>query len=524
MKYLIVVYLGLAGGLMARGQLPGFPLHANGLLYSDTLMGQLKHLADSVRSRAGRTRGKGDYYSIKQATGRLVRVDTGDVYGAFDDLRKGILFTAFAGKYPQADTNNRILVILDESPGYRVAGTASYYKVIFEGEDYSASRIILVTDEHYRPLTGVVHSYYPEKVGINGNCVYYLSSEQHSFRGKNSQDAYTFAFFLDDVPRAFRLPESAMALIRWRDKVVDTAIDVYYKDAPWASIDLRDLEFGPAQKVFDAYVERKGDSMVALYRPAHPYRDPRNARMEDFELKRGYIDSLQADPVFEQLLAAAVAEVEAKNYYPFIYLERYMDVYFPRAALEIRRHWKHVMMDNFDQLTPRLYAMHIAYLAAELGNWPVFLRAQMALAIDPSGHYPDLIGPVGRTTFLRELEALKIDVDEILLGNELSSPWPDQQFHRARLLGRALALEGGDRPRLEGSVLKLIGDAGLDDYHRLAMHYLFLNYESFLPADGRRSEALERLKKADETLPGYLSATVKVRGNEVYDRADLPSW
>jgi hypothetical protein len=41
-----------------------------------------------------------------------------------------------------------------------------------------------------------------------------------------------------------------MELIRWRDKVVDTAIDVYYKDAPWVSIDFRDLEFGPAQKAF----------------------------------------------------------------------------------------------------------------------------------------------------------------------------------------------------------------------------------------------------------------------------------
>ena len=496
---------------MARGQLPGFPLHANGLLYSDTLMGRLRHLADSMMARTSRP--AGNYYSIKQTTARLVRVDTGNVSGAFDDLQKGISYAAFVGKYPQADTNNRILVILNEAPGYQVAGTASYYKVIPEGEDYSASRIILVTDEHYRPLTGVVHSYYPEKVGINGNCVYYLSSEQHTLRGKHSQDAYTFAFFLDGVPGASRLPESAMELIQRRDKIVDTAIDVYYKDAPWVSIDMRDLQFGPAQKAFDDYVERMGDSIVALYRPTHPYQDPRNARMEDFQLKRRYIDSLQTEPAFKQLLAAAVDQVEAKNYYPFIYLEQYMDAYSPKAALEIRRHWKHVMVDNFDQLTPRLYAMHIAYLAAELGNWPVFLRAQLSIAIDPSGHSPDFSRPGQRDNFLRELEALNIGVDEILLGNELTSPWPDQRFSRARELGRALALEGGDRLRLEGILLKLITDAGLDDYHRLAMHYLFLNYERFLPEDGRRSEALERLKKADEGLPGYLSATVKVREN-----------
>ncbi len=143
----------------------------------------------------------------------------------------------------------------------------------------------------------------------------------------------------------------------------------------------------------------------------------------------------------------------------------------------------------------------------------MFLRAHLALAIDPSGQYPGLTRPVWRKTFLRELETLNIDVDDILLGNELTSPWPDQRFDRARLLGKALATEGGDRLRLEGKVLKLITDAGLDDYHRLAMHYLFLNYERFLPADDRRGEALERLKKADETLPGYLSATVKVREN-----------
>ena len=158
-------------------------------------------------------------------------------------------------------------------------------------------------------------------------------------------------------------------------------------------------------------------------------------------------------------------------------------------------------MDNFDQLTPRLAEIHIAYLAAELGNWPVFLQAQLSLAIDPSGHYPDSPRRWDRSCFLRELEALDIDVDDILLGNLLVAPWPDPGFHRARLLGRALALEGGDRTLLEETVLKLIADEGLDDYHRLAMHYLFLNYVSFLPADSWRNEALTKLERADETLP-----------------------
>jgi hypothetical protein len=522
MKYLIILCLTLTGGLMARGQLPGFPLHANGLLYSDTLMGRLRHLADSMRSRARLARGEGIYYSIKQTTGRLVRVDTGNVYGAFDDLRKGISFAAFVSKYPQAEADNKILVILDERPGYHVAGNATYYTLALT--DYSASRIILPTDEHYRPITNVLNEYgvHPGKAGINGNCVYYLSTEPHTYRGKGTDNPYIFAFYLDGVPTAARLPASAARLIGYRDRMLDTAAGVYYKNAGWAGPDIRGLDFGPAQKAFDNYMDRKGDSAVAVYRLTHDYEHPTNAKMEDFLAKRRYLDSLTADTGFTRLLAAAVAEVEEKNYYPFIYLERYMDAYSPRAALEIRRRWQHVRVDNFDQLTPRLYAMHIACLAARLGNWPVFLQAQLSVAIDPIGRYPDSSRPGYRATFLRELEALNIGVDDILLGNELASPWPDQRFSRARQLGRALALEGGDRNRLEERVLKLIADKGLDDYHRLDMHYLFLNYVGFLPAGPERSKALTRLEKADATLPGYLSATVKVQEQAVNNRAALP--
>jgi hypothetical protein len=128
-------------------------------------MGQLRHLADSMIARPRPAGRAGDYYSINKLPAGWVRVDTGNVNGAFDDLRKGISYTAFVGKYSQADTNNRILVILNEARVTRWRELPPYYKVLPEGEDYSASRIILVTDEDYRPLTGVEHSYYPEKVG-----------------------------------------------------------------------------------------------------------------------------------------------------------------------------------------------------------------------------------------------------------------------------------------------------------------------------------------------------------------------
>jgi hypothetical protein len=119
---------------------------------------------------------------------------------------------------------------------------------------------------------------------------------------------------------------------------------------------------------------------------------------------------------------------------------------------------------------------------------------------------------------------LNIGIDEILLGNELSAPWPDVSFYRAARLGRTLALEGGDKIKLDETVLKLIADKGLDDYHRLDMHYLFLNYVSFLPDERERNEMLNRLEEADKTLPGYLSARVRVDKQTVTNHMALPAW
>src|ERR1700761_662039 len=109
MKYLILLCLTVVAASGVHGQLPGFPLHANGLLYDDTLMGQLRHLADSARSHPRPAAIRGIYYALRQTTGRRVRVDTGEIYAALDDLRKGISYRAFVAKYPQADTDNRVL-------------------------------------------------------------------------------------------------------------------------------------------------------------------------------------------------------------------------------------------------------------------------------------------------------------------------------------------------------------------------------------------------------------------------------
>jgi hypothetical protein len=523
MRYLIVLCLMVAVGGIAHSQLPDFPLHSNGLIYDDTLMRQLRHLADSIRARASFSSEAGAYFSPRQTTGSFVRLDTGDIDGAYDDLRKGISFDSFVRKYPQCEMNRKILILLDERPGYRVSGVATYYNI--NSDDWSDKRITLITDEQYRPVSNAQHkyAYYPAGDGIIGDCVYSLNRERHTSHGKSTDSPYVYAFFLDGVPKAARLPAAAARLLGYRDRIVDSATGVYDKDAKTAGPDLRGTEFGPAQEALDNYIGRKIDSAVAIYRRDHPYEYPNSPYREvgDWSFKRQYTDSLSTvDTCFKRLLATAIAEVHEKNYYPFIYLERYMDTCAPRAALDIRRRWIHAMTDP-NPLLPRLYAMRIAGLAAKVGNWSVFIQAQLAVAVDPEGRYPDLRQSVLRTYFLRELEVLNIDIDDILLADVLASPWPDPTFVRARRLGRALALEGGDKNKLEKTVLRLVSDKGLNDYQRLAMHYLFLNYVDFLPVGRARDKALTALERADGTLPEYLSARVRVQKEALDDRRNL---
>ena len=96
----------------------------------------------------------------------------------------------------------------------------------------------------------------------------------------------------------------------------------------------------------------------------------------------------------------------------------------------------------------------------------------------------------------------------------------DPTFLGARRLGRAFALEARDRRPLEEECLRLIADPHQDDYNRLAMHYLFLNYVSFLPEGDAKMKQLQGLEEADRTMPAYLSDRVRGEKKAVNDHSD----
>ena len=173
-------------------------------------------------------------------------------------------------------------------------------------------------------------------------------------------------------------------------------------------------------------------------------------------------------------------------------------------------------MDN----SPRVHAMSIAVLAAESISWEVFLRAHLDIMNDRFDRASDgSYAWAGRGTYIKEIEELNIEVQELLLGISLriSNPSKNHYYGNISRLGRALA-ETQNRIALEEQILSMIQDPLLDIYNRILMHYLFLNYTYYLPDQKLRLDNLKKLELADQSLPQDIKVKIKIKRENFEDK------
>lgn len=152
---------------------------------------------------------------------------------------------------------------------------------------------------------------------------------------------------------------------------------------------------------------------------------------------------------------------------------------------------------------PRYHALYIALLSAETVNWSVFLRAHLDIMNDRFQRASDgSYAWAQRGTYLRELEALDLNVLDLLLGVTLSVDNPAEHHYYASIprSGRALA-EYSDPALLEKVLTTLIRDDELDDYNRIRMVYLFRAYGNYLTEEARRAAVSKRVDTLVAELP-----------------------
>lgn len=154
---------------------------------------------------------------------------------------------------------------------------------------------------------------------------------------------------------------------------------------------------------------------------------------------------------------------------------------------------------------PREHAVHIALLSAETHNWEVFLKAHLDIMNDRFERVSDGSYAWGqRDTYIRELEELRINVLDLILGISfrIENPASNHYYGNIGRIGRALS-ETKNRIEVEEALLGAICDSELDNYNRLLFYFLFKNYNYFIDDEPTQTMNNQKLATAASTLPEY---------------------
>jgi hypothetical protein len=102
MKQLLLLVAISIAGITSYSQEPEFHIYPNGLIYSDTTMGHLKFIVDSLQLKFKSCDLFRSYYSIRQGRGHSIRLGSGNIKEALADMRQDIDFEDVLKKYPLA--------------------------------------------------------------------------------------------------------------------------------------------------------------------------------------------------------------------------------------------------------------------------------------------------------------------------------------------------------------------------------------------------------------------------------------
>jgi len=156
---------------------------------------------------------------------------------------------------------------------------------------------------------------------------------------------------------------------------------------------------------------------------------------------------------------------------------------------------------------PREQAVNIALLSAETYNWGVFLKAHLDIMNDRFDRMSDGSYAWGqRNTYIKELEELNINVNDLILGISFrfENPASNHYYGSIVRLGRALS-ETKNRSEIEREILSIVSDKELDIYNRLIFYFLFRSYNNYLNVESLKNENIEKLAIAVKTFPDFIS-------------------
>lgn len=502
---LIITGLFLIASLSCKSQLENneFKIHDNGLIYSPTTMSQLTYIVDSLNLKFKRCDLSRVYYAKSQGLGHYISMEKGNIKGALVDIKNNIKFEEFVKKYKQAKIDYNLLILKSKYQDYY----SNDWKIEFSGQslkEYSEPEIQVEKEVKYtNSLLGQwIIKHYP--------------------KNKYSEESLD-AFYITSEFETPKIPEKYARMILYSDCVIDTTSDIFLEKVSDNEKNYETHEKNYKKSslfTFDAFIEKSTKHITEKDVPSS-YKDYKWFALDS--MRNAYIDeNIAKTEKFKQLLTAALIDVKQGKLSWEEKFEDYVAKYISKEdALELKRSRRVVGGCSQDQ-SPRYHALNIALLSAETVNWQVFLRAHLNIMNDRFERMSDGSYAWGaRNTYIKELEELNIEVQELLLGItfRIENPVEKHYYGSISRLGRALA-ETKNRIQLENQLISIIKDEDLDAYNRLLIHYLYLNYIYHIKDETTRLISFEKLEEADKSLPDYIKSRIKIKKEDFLRQGD----
>lgn len=452
-----------------------FKLHTNGLIYSEADIQILRRIVDSLNLRFKTCDLSRPYYSNPQARAWYVLFHSKDprLPAIKKDIDNQVSFQELVQKYSTVikhiDTN--LLYVRSASTDkkgnhYYLQGTP------YSGYNYSHS----------------VFQKYTER----GNWRY-----KYVPAGKKNAAHSLEAWYFPEEFKQKRLPTKYAALIQYVDCMIDTTASIFLPSAKrprWAEYP------HSVRKVVDYINKKMGHK---------GNRDARYTLLYSDSQFNYAIAKLQNDKNLLFLLNEAVEDCLETNTGSES-LERLVAALISKEkALEMKRNRIVVGQCSMD-FSPRDHARTIAMLAAETHSWDIFLRAHLDIMNDNFARMSDGSYAYGlRKTYLQELEALNLNVVDLLFGLTLRADNLAENHYYGSVwrLGWALT-ESKERKTFEARALEMLKDPGLDEFNRGLIFILYASYVSRL--DKKEAMALiGQLKQDEKSYPLSLRPAIQ---------------
>jgi len=496
MKKLVLGFVILFS-FQSFAQNPEFAKSSNGLIYSDNTITQLKYIVDSLNIRFRACDLHKVYRAKAQGKANYIKFDTGNIKAARRDIEANISFDEFVKKYPMAKSDPDLLVVRFNYKDYEDKEVTRFSSVELSNEHYYIISLNENVQRFLKPLRGTwVFDYWPGSK---------LVEEQISA-------FYFTANFIEPS-----LPEKYARMVQYSDCMVDTSVGIFKENAQRTGVrsGRRPKEKSKVIDFFQYINSKTGRpgyfSGAWTEAKSNEYRKKYN---EWDSLRLGRTDRLkEIDDEFNELFAAALQEALADGSESNNAFEEYVGRYkSPKVALELKR--SRIVVGGCSQdMSPRVHAMNIARLSAETINWEIFLRSHLDIMNDNFERISDgSYAWAERKTYIKELEVLDFNVTDLLLGISLRIENPGEHHYYGNIsrLGRALS-ESQYQVAIENKILDMIRDEKLDDYNRMLMYYLYLDYNYYLDNKELQKKNIEKLQLAANTLPAYLASKIKFK-------------